>query len=146
MTVGPIERRGELLEAYAAELHDWHAAMYPAAHRLLTEFESARSDEITDPDSDAVVALEAAGKYFKRECDELGRLHAVLTDGMVRRDHRVFDELSRLEDLFGGLVGHLQDIRWNLLIAEGVRAPTTGRTFKSGHELVAALMEGGTPS
>lgn len=65
--------------------------------------------------------------------------HATLADGTVRRDHRGFDELSRLEDLFGRLVSCLQDIRWHLLIAEGVQAPTTGRTFKSGHELIAAL-------
>ena len=139
VTAGPVERRGELVEAYAAELHDRYATLYPAVHRLVAEFESARSDEIRDPDGDAAVALEAAETYFKRECDELAQLQATWADGAIRPDHRVFDELNRLEDLFGWLVACLQDIRWKLLIAEGVRAPTTGRTFKSGQELVAAL-------
>ena len=135
----PRANKPETMEAYADELHERYATLYPAVHRLMAEFASARFDEIRDPNGDAAVALEAAETYFKTEREELGRLHATLADGAVRRDDQVFDELSRLQDLFRWLVAYLQDIRWNLLIAEGVRAPTTGRTFKSGRELVVAL-------
>ena len=134
----PVDRQPAVVDGCAAAMRDRYETLYPVLHRLEAEVESASSEEITDPDGEAAVSLEATEAYFDRERRELGRLRAALADA-AGAEHPVFDELARLDAFFTSLIARLQQIRWTLLIADGVRAPTTGRTFRSGKALVAAL-------
>ena len=143
LTRASADRRRALIDAYAEGLRLRYDAVYPAIHRvgdkLAAELEAKDSTGITDPDGEGAAALEAAEAYFRSEQAELDSLRGILADAGTKSGHRVFEAVDRLDELFAWIIGCMQEVRWLLLIAEGVRAPTTGRAVKSGAAFVAAL-------
>ncbi len=58
--------------------------------------------------------------------------------------HGVFEALDRLDNLYTRIVGTMQEVRWALLISEGLRDKAEspeGRYFTSSAEWLAALRE-----
>ena len=109
--------------------------------KLKTEVESVEPGTIMDPDGAATQALEQAEEYFRAECEDLDRLHAALKAlrSAAVDDSGVLAELDALRRSFTDVVAWAQEVRWLMLINDGTLAPTTGKTFESGADLIAAL-------
>ena len=113
--------------------------------KLKAEVESVEPGTIMDPHGSATQALEQAEEYFRTECEELEKVHAALKTlrSAAVDDSGVFDELDKLRLLFTDIVSWAQEVRWLMLINDGTLAPTTGKTFESGADLIAALDDSG---
>ena len=109
--------------------------------KIKTEVESVEPGTTMDPDGAATQALEQAEEYFRTECKELARLHTALKAlrSSAVDDSGVIDELDKLRLLFTDIISWAQEVRWLMLINDGTLAPTTGKTFESGADLIAAL-------
>ena len=141
----PAKRSREIVEVFAEGLrHRYdtvYAALDRAADKLAAEIRAMDPEKITDPEGEAVESLEAAESYFRAQREELRDVRSALigTGGSTTYGKSVFTELDRLCALFGSVIECMQEVRWALLIADDVRAPTTGREFTRGAELVEAL-------
>lgn len=130
------------LERKLRKQHDSvYAAITAMTVKLRIEVESAPADTVLDPDGTGVQALEEAEEHFRAESEELREIRITLerSGGQSVHGVGVFRELGRLESLFSGIVQWCQEIRWHLMINDGALAPTTGKTFASGTELVSSL-------
>ena len=138
-----LSERTDLLDAHAEGLRIRHDTLYPvidrAGHKLAAAFKELDPDEITDPEGEGAEALEKAEAYFHTQRDELDRLRHALIDAGAPPDHDVFEALDRLDGLYAWIIATMQEIRWTVLIADGVRTPPGARMFASGAALVAAL-------
>lgn len=94
-----------------------------------------------DPDGTAMQALEQSERYFRAECGELERIRAALMALGYAAAHGsgVFKELEEFHELFTSVVSWSQEVRWLILINDGTLAPTTGKTFTSGADLISSL-------
>ena len=135
----------DLLDAHAEGLRLRHDTVYPvidrAGHKLTAAFKELDPAEITDPEGEGTEALEKAEVYFHAQRDDLARLRSALIDAGAPPDHDVFEALDCLDGLYAWIVAAMQEVRWTVLVADGRRAPASGRTFMSGASLVAALDE-----
>ena len=138
-------KRSALLKAHAKGLRDRYDSLYPvidrAGQKLAAAFEEMDPAEILDPEGEGTEALEGAEAHFHAERGELDQVRNALVDFGAPEDHDVFEALDRLDGLYAGIVASMQEIRWAVLIADGVRTPPSARTFTSGADLVAALDE-----
>ena len=109
--------------------------------KLRSEVEAAPTGTVLDPDGTGVQALEEAEQHFRAESEELRQIRRTLEGSGGQSVHGigVFRELDRLEDLLSKVAQRCQEIRWLLMINDGALAPTTGKTFASGAELVSSL-------
>jgi hypothetical protein len=109
--------------------------------KLKSEVESTKPGTIMDPDATATQALEQAEEYFRIECEALDSIRAALkaSGDAAIHDSRIFDELEELHRLFASVVSWSQEVRWLMLINDGTLAPTTGKTFTSGADLISSL-------
>ena len=129
----------------AHELRERREAVTTAISRmtskLKSEVESTKPGTIMDPDGTATLALEQAEEYFRMECEALDSIRAALkaSGDAAIHDSRIFDELEELHRLFASVVSWSQEVRWLMLINDGTLAPTTGKTFTSGADLISAL-------
>ena len=112
-----------------------------AGHKLAAAFKELEPAEITDPEGEGAEALEKAEACFHAQRDDLARLRSALIDAGAPTDHAVFEALDRLDGLYAWIVAGMQEVRWTVLVADGVRTPPSERTFTSGASLVAALDE-----
>lgn len=131
------------LKGSLRERHDSvGSAVSAMTDKLRTEVEAAPAGTTMDPDGSGVLALEEAEKHFRAECNDLREIRDALerSGGQPAHGEGIFRELDRLDGLFSGIVQWCQEIRWLLMINDGAMAPTTGKTFKSGAELVSSLM------
>ena len=94
-----------------------------------------------DPDDMAVPELEKSEEYFRKEREELSDIRDALqrTGGVESYGTELFSELERLDTLFKDLVVSLQELRWTIMISDGLLAPSTGGTCASGSEFMASL-------
>ena len=141
-----LRERKELLDAHAEGLRLRHDTLYPvidrAGRKLAAAFkELDPAEPITDPEGEGAEALEKAEAYFHAQRDDLARLRSALIDASAPTDHAVFEALDRLDGLYAWIVAGMQEVRWTVLVADGVRTPPGERTFTSGASLVAALDE-----
>lgn len=133
------------VDALMSNLRERYDAVTNVASRMMdklqAEIESTLPGTIMDPEGAGVQALEEAEEYFRTECDQLGDIRDALerSGGSEAHGKAVFDQLDRVRSLFATVVAWSQEMRWLLLINDGTLAPTTGRTFTSGAELVSAL-------
>ena len=117
------------------------AAVLTMMEKLRAEVEAAPPGTAMDPDGVGVQAFEETERHFRNECDDLRAFRGALehSGGSGEHGKGIFRELDRLEDLLSQIVQRCQDIRWLLMINDGALAPTTGKTFASGAELVSSL-------
>ena len=144
-----LEKRIELLDAQAKEFRHRYDSLLPvidrAGHKLAAAFKALNPAEIADPEGEGAEALEKAAACFHAQRDDMARLRNALVDAGAPPDHDVFKALDRLDGLYAWIVATMQEIRWTVLIADGVRTPPSGRTFTSGAALVTALDGPGSP-
>ena len=138
-----LEKRTELLDAHAEGLRHRYDILHPvierAGHKLAATFEDLSPAEIVDPEGEGAEALERAEEYFRAQCDDLARLRSALTAAGAPSHHDVFEAIDCLDGLYAWIVATMQELRWTVLIAEGVRTAPSERTYTSGSALVAAL-------
>ena len=132
------------LNALSTQLRHIHDHLYPVFDRssydLAAKLEELSPDEFIDPDGEGADALEEAEDYFETRRDELSNLRNQLTTGTVPPSHDVFEEIKRLDWLYFWKIAAMQDLRWRLLIAEGLRTtPHEGPTFKTAAEFIKDL-------
>ena len=133
-----------ILESSFRKRHESVNAVISAmTDKLRIEVESADPGTVLDPDGSGAQALEEAEKYFRAERDKLRDIRKALDGSGVRSacGASVFDELDRLASLFFGFVQWCQEIRWLVMVHDGVASPSTGKTHKSGAELVSSLTD-----
>ena len=140
-----LRERKDLLDAHAEGLRLRHDTLYPvidrAGQKLAAAFKELDPDGITDPEGEGAESLEKAEAYFHAQRGDLSHFRNALVDAGAPSDHDVFDALDRLDGLYAWIVAAMQEVRWTVLVADGVRTPPGGRTFTSGASLVAALDE-----
>ena len=140
-----LRERKELLDAHAEGLRIRHDTLHPvidrAGHTLAAVFKELDPAEITDPEGEGAEALEKAETYFHAQRGDLSRFREALVAAGAPPDHDVFEALDRLDALYAWIVAGMQEVRWTVLVADGVRTPPGERTFTSGASLVAALDE-----
>ena len=140
-----LSERTDLLDAHAEGLRIRHDTLYPvidrAGHKLAAAFKELDPAEITDPEGEGTEALEKAEAYFHAQRGDLSRFREALIEGGAPADHDVFEALDHLDGLYAWIVAGMQEVRWTVLVADGVRTPPGERTFTSGAALVAALDE-----
>ena len=75
------------------------------------------------------------------ECEELEGVRTALKalEGETTPESGIFEELEALHRLFASIVSWSQEVRWLILINDGTLAPTTGKTFTSGADLISSL-------
>ncbi|MCY4231892.1 MAG: hypothetical protein OXF26_13665 [Alphaproteobacteria bacterium] len=138
-------KRKDLLDAHAEGLRLRHDTLHPvidrAGRKLAAAFKEQDPAEICDPEGEGAEALEKAEVYFHGQRSGLSRFRETLVDAGVPPDHDVFEALDRLDALYVWIVVAMQEVRWTLLVADGVRIPPSRRTFTSGASLVSALDE-----
>ena len=140
-----LRERKELLDAHAEGLRLRHDTLYPvidrAGQKLAAAFKELDPAEVADPEGEGAEALEKAEAYFHAQRGDLSHFRDALIDAGAPPDHDVFDALDRLDGLYAWIVAGMQEVRWTVLVADGVRTPPSERTFTSGASLVAALDE-----
>ena len=136
----------ELLDRHAAAFRERHGNLVPVidcAGNALSEAMKAHDPEkFADPEGEGAQALEQSEGYFKHRRDELGRLRETFIALRTSPSHDVFRALDRLDDLYLGIVATMQEVRWSVLVFDGVgdraNAPE-GRVFSSSAGWLASL-------
>lgn len=137
-----------LVDSVATGLRKQHAGLRPVIDRagevLAEAMKEHPSDEIIDPEGDGAVALEQAEAYFKGRRAELERLREACVGLGTSPSHGVFNALRRLDDLYVSIIGSMQEVRWSVLIFDGVRDRVDSpapRAFATSSEWLASLNE-----
>ena len=138
----------ELLDAHAIGLRQRYDNLLPvidrAGNTLAQAIEKLDPDEIADPKGEGARALEQAEAYFKHRREELRHLRDAFVDVGASPSHEVFDALDRLDNLYMWIVATMQEVRWSVLIFEGVKdkaESAEARSFTSSSEWLASLHE-----
>ena len=94
-----------------------------------------------DPDDIAVPELEKSEEYFRKEREELRDVQDDLqrTGGSEAYGAEVFAALERLDKLFEYLVASLQELRWAIMINDGLLAPSIRGTCANGAGFMASM-------
>lgn len=136
----------ELLDAHAQGLRERHDSLLPVIDRAGSVLSEAMKKHDprspVDPDGEGVRAVEQGERYFKQRLDELQQLRDAFADLRTSSSHDVFRELDRLEHLYAWIVAIMQEVRWAVLIGDGVRDRADSpepRTFTSSAEWLATL-------
>jgi len=140
----PVSR--DLLDAHATALREQYDSLLPvidrAGNALSKAMERHDPKETADPDGEGARALEQTEAYFKNRRDELGHLRGAFLDAGASSSHDAIAVLDRLDTLFMWIVAVMQEVRWSVLILDGVRDAVDSparRTFATSSEWVAAL-------
>ncbi|MDE0037293.1 MAG: hypothetical protein OXU77_06980 [Gammaproteobacteria bacterium] len=135
-----------LLDALANELRERHASLHPvidrAGHALAEAMKRHDPEETADPQGEGAGALEQAESYFKDSRAELQRLRKACVELGASPSHRVFTALRNLDELYVSIIAIMQEVRWSVLIFDGVRDRAdspAGRTFATSSEWIASL-------
>jgi len=136
----------ELLDAHAQGLRERYDSLLPVIDRagtVLSEAMKIRDPESpVDPDGEGVLAMEQGERYFKHRLEELQQLRDAFAKLHASPSHDVFRELDRLGQLYAWTVAIMQEVRWSVLIGDGVRDRADSpkpRTFTSSSEWHASL-------
>lgn len=135
-----------LLDVVATELRERHSSLRPVIDRAGSALAEAmkRHDpkETADPQGEGAGALEQAEAYFKDGRAELHRLRKACVDLGASPSHGVFDALHHLDALYVSIIATMQEVRWSVLIFDGVRDRAdspTGRALATSSEWLDSL-------
>ena len=138
----------ELLDAHAAGLRARYDNLLPvidcAGNTLAGVMKTHDPEETADPKGEGARALEQAEAYFKHRQEDLRHLRDAFVEVGASPSHDVFDALDRLDNLYMWIVATMQEVRWSILVFDGVRDRAKspgGRTFASSSEWFASLNE-----
>ena len=138
----------ELLDAHAEELRARYDSLLPvidcAGNTLAGVMKMHDLEENADPTGEGAQALEQAEAYFKHRREDLRQLRDAFVKVGASPSHDVFDALDRLDNLYMWIVATMQEVRWSVLIFDGVRdrAESPGRrALSSSSEWLASLNE-----
>ena len=138
----------ELLDIHALGLRKQYDNFLPVIDRAgntLTEaMKKLAPEQSTDPRGEGSAALEQAEGYFKRRQEQLGHSRDAFVEAGASPSHEVFEILDRLDSLYTWIVATMQEVRWAVLISEGLKdkaEPPTGRSFTSSAQWLASLRE-----
>lgn len=136
----------ELLDAHTKGLRRHYDELFPvidrAGHTLAEAIERLDPEESPDPDEEGAAALEQAEVYLKHRLERLGHLRAACAEAGAPPSHSVFEALDRLDDLYTWIIATMQEVRWAVLISEGLRDKAEspkGRSFTSSVDWLASL-------
>lgn len=143
---GPVS--ADLLDAHTTGLRQRYDDLFPvidrAGNALAEATKKLDSEHSPDPTGEGVPALEQGETYFKQRREKLEHLRCALLDVGAPTEHDVFGALDRLDDLYVWIVATMQEVRWSLLIQEGLRdrarAPER-RSFTSSADWLASVRE-----
>ncbi len=96
-----------------------------------------------EPKGEGAGALELAEVYFKQRQNGLRHLRGRAQAG-ASPSHSVFEALDRLDNLYTWIITTMQEVRWTVLIFEGLKANAERpqrRSFTSSAEWLASLSE-----
>ena len=136
----------ELLDTHATALREQHESLRPVIDRagdtLAEALKKHDPEKIADPNGEGASALEQTEAYFKHRRKELQQLREAFIELDAPPSHDVFDALDCLDNLYLWIVATMQEVRWSVLIFDGVRDRAdipTGRTFATSSEWLASL-------
>lgn len=136
----------ESLDALATAVTEVYDGLHPlvdrAGHALSEAMQEHDLNEQADPDGEGVRALEQTEAYFKHRRQEIRRVREACANVGAATSHEVFAALDRLDELYLSIVATMQDVRWSLLIADGIRDKAdaaTRRAFATSSEWLASL-------
>ena len=138
----------ELLDVHTTGLRQRYDNLLPVIDRsgntLAQAIEKLDPEESADPEGEGARALESGEAYFKHRREELRHLRDAFVEVGASPSHEVFGALDRLDNLYMWIIATMQEVRWSVLIFEGVqdkaRSPE-GRSFTSSSEWLASLHE-----
>lgn len=132
---------GELTDSFHKRYDALVAVSSTLRDRLLKEAKDFQPGREMDPDDIAVPALEKGEEYFGEEREELREIQNALqrTGGAQAHGAEVFAALERLDELFEEIIAWSQEVRWLIMINDGLLAPSTKGQCASGSEFMAAL-------
>ena len=130
----------ELTDSFCKR-HDAIVAVSSKFQDLQKEVEDFQPGREIDPDDSAVPALEKGEAYFRGEREELREIRNALqrTGGDQAHGVAVFVALKCLDELFEVLIASFQELRWLIMVNDGLLAPRTKGQCTSGAEFMAAL-------
>ena len=138
----------ELLDAHAAGLRERHDNLLPvidrAGNTLAEAMKAHNPEESADPEGEGVRALEQAEAHFKHRREELLHLRDAFVNVGASPSHEVFEAVDRLDNLYMWIVATMQEVRWSVLIFDGVKDGAKSperRTFTASSEWLASLHE-----
>lgn len=79
-------------------------------------------EESPGPREEGAAALQEAEAYFKHRQERPRHSRDALVEVGVSPSHEVFEVLDRLDGLFTRIVAAMQEVRWTVLIFEGLKA------------------------
>ena len=138
----------DLLDAHATALQKQYDSLLPVIDRAGNTLEKAIKThdpkEIVDADGEGARALEQAEGYFNQRRNSLQRLREAFNEAGASPSHGVFDALDRLDNLYGWIVATMQEVRWSVLVFDGVRDSADSpdrQAFASSSKWLASLDE-----
>ena len=138
----------EQLDAGTKRLRRHYDDIFPvldrAGHTLAEAIERLDSEESPDPDRESAAALQQAEVYLKHRQDRLGHSRDGFVETGASASHDVFEVLDRLDNLYTRIVATMQEVRWAVLIFEGLKSNVEfpeRRSFTSSAEWLASLRE-----
>ena len=144
---GPVS--AELLDAHTTGLRHQYDSLLPvidrAGNTLAEAMKKLDPEERPDPKGEGASALEQGEAYFKHRREQLGHLRDAFLEVGAPPTHEVFDALDRLDNLYMWIVATMQEVRWSVLLLEGLRDKARTpecRSFTSSAEWLASLREG----
>lgn len=143
---GPVS--AELLDAHTRGLRHQYDSLLPvidrAGNALAAAMKKLDPDESPDPQGEGASALEQGEAYFKHRREQLRHLRSAFSEVGAPPSHEVFDALDRLDNLYMWIVATMQEVRWSVLILEGLKDKAKSpecRSFASSAEWLASLRE-----
>lgn len=138
----------ELLDAHTKGLRRHYDEFFPiidrAGHTLAEAIERLDPEESPDPYGEGAAALEQAEVYVKLRLERLRHSRDAFVEVGTSPSHAIFEALHRLDDLYTWIIATMQEVRWAVLISEGLRDKAESperRFFTSSAEWLASLRE-----
>ena len=138
----------ELLDAHTKGLRCHHDNLFPvidrAGHTLAEAIKKLGPGESPDPEGEGAAALERAEVHFKQRQEQLGHSRDAFIEVGAPPSHEVFEALDRLDNLYTWIIATMQEVRWAVLISEGLEDKAEspdGRSFTSSAKWLKSLRE-----